>query len=164
MIMKSGEINAASVACYIASLERENEWLRDRNMEMIDISAVRGIPVGISDDLVKRRIGDRRTVRDYVNKRMFTVHPRSTDGKMFLDLFDVLTAPDKSVLRKQARCINDGVKFDKTNTRIMKARVELDEQTGKVVIITEQGTEHSFTTLSRAVRWCRANNVRAELF
>lgn len=40
MIMKSGEINAASVACYIASLERENEWLRDRNMEMIDISAV----------------------------------------------------------------------------------------------------------------------------
>lgn len=45
----------------------------------------------------------------------------------------------------------------------MKARVEIDEQTGKVVIITEQGTEHSFTALSRAVRWCRANNVRAEL-
>lgn len=47
-------------------------------------------------------------------------------------------SPDKSELRKQARCINDGVKFDKTNTRIMKARVEIDEQAGKVVIITEQ--------------------------
>lgn len=81
--MKSGEINAASVACYIASLERENEWLRDRNMEMIDISAVRGIPVGISDDLVKRRIGDRRTVRDYVNKRMFTVHPEARTERCF---------------------------------------------------------------------------------
>ena len=87
--MKRSGIDAATVAGYIYDLESENAWMRDRCKDMIDISDLKGVAVGISEELVRRKIGENRTVKYYVKQGLLKQHPKTTDSKMFLDLFEI---------------------------------------------------------------------------
>lgn len=162
--MKRSGIDAATVAGYIYDLESENAWMRDRCKDMIDISDLKGVAVGISEELVRRKIGENRTVKYYVKQGLLKQHPKTTDSKMFLDLFEVLMSPEKSVLRRLARDVARGAKLEELTEKITRAMVKIDDKTGSVTIVTDEGTKHTFPSMSRAVKWCRANRVRAEIF
>lgn len=137
--MKRSGIDAATVAGYIYDLESENAWMRDRCKDMIDISDLKGVAVGISEELVRRKIGENRTVKYYVKQGLLKQHPKTTDSKMFLDLFEVLMSPEKSVLRRLARDVATGAKLEELTEKITRAMVKIDDKTGSVTIVTEGG-------------------------
>lgn len=45
----------------------------------------------------------------------------------------------------------------------MKAQAIFNDDSGAVTIATADGERHDFDSVSKAVAWCRANNVQAEL-
>ncbi len=157
-------IDSITIADYIRRLEFRVAELESLDKSLIDARELEGVSVSVGEPLVRRRIGSIPTARSYVKLGLFSRHPKSTDNKLFLDLSEVLMAPNKHKLRLAAREATRGAKVTLSKyERPMKAQAIFNDDSGAVTIATADGERHDFDSVSKAVAWCRANNVQAEL-
>ena len=153
-------IDSITIADYIRRLEFRVAELESLDKSLIDARELEGVSVSVGEPLVRRRIGSIPTARSYVKLGLFSRHPKSTDNKLFLDLSEVLMAPNKHKLRLAAREATRGAKV--TLSKYERPAI-FNDDSGAVTIATADGERHDFDSVSKAVAWCRANNVQAEL-
>ena len=102
-------MDAIEIYAHIQKTEAENEVLKARMEELVDIGQYRGIaiPMGVACKLIGI---SPKTMRGYATKGLLRCMPESTKNIMYFDAYEVLAiGRNKKTLRKRAHDIVIGV-------------------------------------------------------